>query len=163
MLGAIALTSNTVSIERQKQTWDSLKLSLNGVGLSIACTLGIHLLSIGLVTVFAITVGRIIYIAVLLDDMTEFQGRALDLRISGITPEVSLDLTIIIMALNMTAFIVQPFVAVALAGAIGLMLSVFTKTRGVVILGLLLLIGLRLRDFYWRHCYWLTTFMMKWV
>ena len=143
ILLGIALTTNTVANERQKQTWDSLKLSLNGVSLTLrARWMSVFFRLAPLL--FLITLGRLVYLGLLLDEMVEFQGRALDLRISGITPEVSLDVTIIIMAAHMTAFILLPFVAVALAASIGLVMSVFTRTRSVVILGLLLLIGLRL-------------------
>lgn len=140
---AIAMTTNAISVERRKQTWDSLKLSLSGVGLTLRARWAAVFYRLGWLLA-AITIGRIVYIGVLLDDMTEFQGRALDLRISGITPEISLDLTVIIMSLHMTAFIIYPFVTVALAAAIGLMVSVFTRSRGVVVLGLFLLAGLRL-------------------
>lgn len=143
MILAITFTTNAVAVERQKQTWDSLKLSLHGVGLTLRARWAAVFYRLGWL-LFAITIGRIAYLVILLDDITGFQGRALDLRISGITPDVSLDVTVIVLALSMTAFLIQPFVAVALGAAIGLLISVFTRTRGVVVLGLLLLIGLRL-------------------
>jgi hypothetical protein len=143
MVLAIFMTTNAVSVERQKQTWDSLKLSLVGVSLTLRARWAAVFYRLAPLLV-VITIGRAAYLGVLLSDILEFQGRALDLRISGITPGVSLDVTLIIMALSMTAFLIQPFVAVALGAAIGLLLSVFTRTRGVVILGLLLLVGLRL-------------------
>src|SRR5690606_25445013 len=137
------LTANVIAVERQKQTWDTLKLSLSGVALTLRARWIAVFFKLGWL-LFFITVGRLIYIAILLRDITEFQGRALDLRISGITPEVSLDVTVLIMAAQMTAFVLLPFIAVAFAAAIGLFVSVLTHTRSVVILGLLLLIGLRL-------------------
>ncbi|PJF41976.1 MAG: hypothetical protein CUN55_10760 [Phototrophicales bacterium] len=143
MILAIAMTTNAVNIERQKQTWDSLKLSLAGVGLTLRARWAAVFYRLSWL-LFVITIGRLVYIGILLDDMTEFQGRALDLRISGITPSVSLDLTVIIISLHMTAFVIQPFVAVALAAAAGLVVSVFMRGRGVMILGLGLLIALRL-------------------
>lgn len=143
MVLALFMTANAVTVERQKQTWDSLKLSLVGVGLTLRARWASVFYRLGWLLLI-ITIGRMAYIAIMLEDMTEFQGRALDLRISGITPEVSLDVTVIIMALTMTAFLIQPFVAVALAASVGLLMSVFTKTRGVVVLGMLLLVGLRL-------------------
>lgn len=143
MVLAIFMTTNAVSVERQKQTWDSLKLSLVGVSLTLRARWAAVFFRLAPL-LLVITIGRAIYLGVLIDDILEFQGRALDLRISGITPAVSLDVTLIIMALSMTAFLIQPFVAVALAAALGLLLAVFTRSRGVVILGLLLLVGLRL-------------------
>lgn len=140
---AIALTTNVIALERQKQTWDTLKLSLSGVSLTLRARWIAVFFKLGWLLAL-ITIGRLIYVGLLLDEMVEFQGRALDLRISGITPEVSLDVTVILMAAMMTAFILMPFVAVAVAAAIGIVVSVFTRTRSVVILGLLLLIGLRL-------------------
>ncbi len=143
MVLGVSMTANVVAIERQRQTWDSLRLSLTGVSLTLRARWIAVFFKLGWLLA-AITIGRLVYLAVLLQDMTEFQGRALDLYISGITPEVSLNTSILIMAGLMTAFILQPFVAVGLAAAIGLIVSVFTRTRTVVVLGLLLLIGLRL-------------------
>jgi hypothetical protein len=143
MLFAVAMTANTVAIERQKGTWDSLKMSLSGVSMTLRARWAAVFFRLGWL-LLVISLGRAAYIGLLLDDLVEFQGRALDLRISGITPQVSLDLAVILMAALMTAFILEPFVAVALASAIGLGVSVLTRTRSIVILGLLLLIGVRL-------------------
>ena len=143
MLLAVALTANVVAIERQKQTWDSLKLSLSGVSLTLRARWISVFFKLGWLLA-AITIGRIVYTGLLLRDMTEFQGRALDLYISGITPEISLNVAMLLMAAIMTAFILLPFIAVGLGAAIGLLMSVYTQTRSIVILGMLLLIGLRL-------------------
>ncbi len=143
MLLAIIITTNVVAQERQQQTWDSLKLSLIGVGLMLRARWASVFFRLWWLMA-AITIGRLVYFILMLQDMTEFQGRALDLYISGITPEISLDSAILLMTALMTSFILQPFISVALAAAVGIMISVFTHTRSVVILGLLLLVGLRL-------------------
>jgi hypothetical protein len=140
---ALAMTANVVAVERQKQTWDSLKLT--GVGASL--TLRARWLSVFFRLkwlLFAIFIGRIIYVGLLMRDIVDFQGRALDLYISGITPEISLNVAILLTAAMMTAFIMEPFIAVGLAGAIGILLAVYTRARSVVILGLLTLIGMRI-------------------
>lgn len=140
---ALAMTSNVVAVERQKQTWDSLKLTTVGASLSLRARW---------ISVFfrlkwlllAILIGRLVYIGLLMKDIVDFQGRALDLYISGITPEISLNVAILLMTALMTAFIMMPFIAVGLAAAIGIVLAVYTRARSVVILGLLTLIGLRI-------------------
>lgn len=143
MVLGVALTANVVAIERQKQTWDSLKLSLTGVSLTLrARWISVYFRLWWLLA--AITIGRLVYIGYFLQDMAAFQGRALDLYISGIDPEISLDGAVLLLTALLTAFILQPFIEVGLAAAIGIIVAVFTHTRSVVILGLLLLIGLRL-------------------
>lgn len=143
MVIGVALTANVIAIERQKQTWDSLKLSLTGVSLTLrARWISVYFRLWWLLA--AITIGRLVYIGFFLRDMAEFQGRALDLYISGIDPEISLDGAVLLLTALLTAFILQPFIEVGLAAAIGIIVAVFTHTRSVVILGLLLLIGLRL-------------------
>lgn len=143
MVLAIIITTNVVAQERQQQTWDSLKLSLTGVGLMLRARWASVFFRLWWLMA-AITIGRLVYFVLMLQDLTEFQGRALDLYISGITPEISLDSAILLMTALMTSFILQPFISVALAAAVGIVVSVFTHTRSIVILGLLLLVGLRL-------------------
>lgn len=140
---ALAMTANVIAVERQKQTWDSLKLTTVGASLSLRARW---------ISVFfrlkwlllAILIGRLVYIGLLMRDIVDFQGRALDLYISGITPEISLNVAILLMTALMTAFVMMPFIAVGLAAAVGILLAVYTRARSVVILGLLTLIGVRI-------------------
>ncbi|MCI0712851.1 MAG: hypothetical protein L0154_22030 [Chloroflexi bacterium] len=139
----LTLTSNAVATEEQRGTWDTLKLTLVGVPLTLRARW---------IAVFhqlrwllgAIIIGRIVYLGLLLSDITEFQGRALDLYISGISPEVSLDVAILIMVAFMTAFVMQPVVAVAVSAAIGVILSVTVRSRAMVFILMLLVIGIYL-------------------
>ena len=140
---ALTLTANTVSTEEQRGTWDTLKLTLIGVPLTLRARwiAVFHQLKwlLGL-----IILGRLAFTGMLLYDITDFQGRALDLYISGIAPEVSLDVTILIMVAFMTAFIMQPVIAVALSAALGIVLAVLIRSRALVFVLMLLLIGIYL-------------------
>jgi hypothetical protein len=142
MLLAIAMTTNSIALERQRQTWDSLKLTLVGVGLTLrARWISVFLRLWWLLA--AVTVGRLVYVGFLLDDLTENQGRALDLHIYWIEPEVTLDAAILLLTALVTGFILLPFVGVAIGAALGLLLALLTRSRAIVILGLLVLMGLR--------------------
>lgn len=143
LLLALALTANVIAFEKQKQTWDSLKLTTTGASLTLrARWLSVYFRLWWLLV--PITLGRLVYVGYLLNDLTEFQGRALDLYISGITPEISLDVAILLITAQMTGFVLLPFVAIGLGGAIGLLLAALTRSRSIAILGMLLLVGLRL-------------------
>ncbi|MBI5931670.1 MAG: hypothetical protein HY862_20340 [Chloroflexi bacterium] len=140
---ALAMTSNVIAVERQKQTWDSLKLTTVGASLSLrARWIAVFFRLKWLLLV--ILIGRLVYIGLLMRDIVDFQGRALDLYISGITPEISLNVAILLMTALMTAFVMLPFIAVGLAAAVGILLAVYTRARSVVILGLLTLVGMRI-------------------
>lgn len=139
----LAITTNSIALERQKQTWDSLQISLVGAATNIrARWVSIfYRLRLMLLVVFA---ARLVYIALLMVDMTDFEGRAIDVRIIGISPEVSLEVAVFLLAALMTAAIVQPFVALAFDSAIGMLVAVFTQQRSVGILTTVVLMGARI-------------------
>ncbi len=140
---AMTMTANAVATEQQRGTWDTLKLTLTGVPLTLrARWIAVFHQMWWLLAV--IVLGRMVYLGLLLNDLTEFQGRALDLYISGITPEVSLDGAILLMVAFMTAFVMQPVIAVAVSAAIGVVLSVTIRSRAMVFVLMLLVIGIHL-------------------
>lgn len=142
ILGLI-LTANAVAVEEQRGTWDSLKLTLVGVPLSLRARwiAVFHQLwwLLGIIILL-----RMVFLGLLMRDLMDFQGRALDLYISGITPAVSLDVAILLMVAFMTGFIMQPIIAVAASAALGVILSVTVRSRAMVFIFMLLFIGLYL-------------------
>lgn len=140
---ALTLTANAVSTEEQRGTWDTLKLTIVGVPLTLRAR-WINVFHQLRWLLALIVLGRIAYVGLLLYDITDFQGRALDLYISGITPEVSLDVTILLMVCFMTAFIMLPVVAVAVSAAVGIVMSVVVRSKSLVFVFMLLAIGLYL-------------------
>lgn len=138
---AIALTINFVTLERQKGTWESLQITLVGAGMTIRTrwALVFYRLRWMLLAVF---VARLGYIVLLLNDLTDFEGRAIDVRIIGISPEVSLEVAVFLIAGLMTAAILQPFVALAFDAALGILVATLTGRRNVGILTtVVLLVG----------------------
>ena len=91
---------------------------------------------------------RILLLAGLLWDLTAFQGRYLDLLISGITPDIGIVAAILLLALTMTAALLLPVTSVGLNAAFGVLLSTAVRQRTYVtliqVLYLILRIGLAL-------------------
>ena len=77
---------------------------------------------------------RLGYIFLLLNDATDFEGRALDVRIISIAPEVSLETAVFLLAALITAAVMQPFIALAFDGAVGILVGSVVHSRNVGIL-----------------------------
>jgi hypothetical protein len=139
---ALAITTNTIALERQKGTWDSLQITERGAQISLRArwALVFYRLRWLLLLVF---VARLGFVALLMQDMTDFEGRAVDVRIIGIEPEVSLEMAIILLAALMTAAPLQPFVALAFDAAVGLFVATITQQRSTGILTTVTLMALR--------------------
>lgn len=139
---AIAITTNAIALERQKGTWDSLQITLVGASTSVRARWFsvFYRLRWLLVGVF---LGRLGYFALLMRDMTDFEGRAIDVRIIGISPEISLEAAVFLMAGLMTAAILQPFIALAFDAGLGTLIASVTQRRSVGILTTITLIGAR--------------------
>jgi len=138
---ALAITANTVALERQKGTWDSLQITLVGAASSIRTRWALVFYRLRWL-LGAVVLLRLGYIALLLRDMTDFEGRAIDVRIIGIAPEVTLEVAVFLLAALMTAAILQPFVALAFDASLGLLVAALARRRAVGILTtVFLLIG----------------------
>ncbi|MFP4324292.1 MAG: hypothetical protein ACLFTK_17685 [Anaerolineales bacterium] len=139
---ALALTTNIIALERQKGTWDSLQITERGAGVSVRArwALVFYRLRWVLLLVFLARLG---FVGLLMQDMTDFEGRAIDVRIIGIEPEVSLEVAVFLLAALMTAAILQPFVALAFDAAVGLLVGTVSQQRSTGILTTVVLIALR--------------------
>jgi hypothetical protein len=92
---------------------------------------------------FLLITARIIFIIITLINLTAFQGRYLDLLLSGTTPlgspdtpqPVALSAGILIMAMMMTAALLAPFTAIALNAAVGTLIGTFFSGRLLGTLG----------------------------
>lgn len=140
---ALALTVNSVALERQKGTWESLQVSLVGAATAIRTRWALAFYKLRWILV-ALVIGRLVYVGYLLDDMTEFEGRAIDVRIIGISPEVPLEVAVFLLTALITAAVLLPLVAVALDAAIGMVVATLTQRRAVGVLTSLVLVGGRL-------------------
>jgi hypothetical protein len=140
---AFALTTNTVALERQKGTWETLQITLVGAQTSIRAQwfLVFYRVRWILLGVFLI---RLIYLGLLMKDMTDFEGRAIDVRIIGISPEVSLEVAVFLIAALMTAAVLQPFVVLAFDSGLGILVATLTRRRNAGILTTVVLLVARI-------------------
>lgn len=140
---AIAITTNAVALERQKGTWESLQITTVGAANAIRTrwALVFYRLRWPLAALFILRLG---YIGLLLNDMTDFEGRAIDVRIIGIAPEVTLEVAVFLLAALISAAIMQPFVNIAFDAALGIIVGSVMHRRNVGILSTVVLMGLRI-------------------
>jgi hypothetical protein len=144
---SFSLTIGKVSHETRRQNWDNFRATPDGADLTLRARWAAVFYRLRpLLTVVLIV--RIVLLAGLLWDLTAFQGRYLDLLISGITPDVGIVAAILLVALTMTAALLLPITSVGLNAAFGVLLSTAVRQRTYVtlvqVLYLILRIGLAL-------------------
>ncbi|HUN06591.1 MAG TPA: hypothetical protein PLQ56_08315 [Aggregatilineales bacterium] len=140
---ALAMTVNTVSEQKRRQTWDNLRATEGGVKLGFRtrwATVFYRLRPL-LIAIFAI---RILLIAGILYDLTAFQGRYIDLLLNGVTPDIPPILAALLLAFLMTAGLLLPLTAIGFEAALGLWLSVTFQQRIYSVMAQLIVIALRL-------------------
>lgn len=125
---AVLLTSSTVAEQIRRQNWDSLRATPSGAELMLRARWALVFYRLrGLLGV--VFVARFGLLLLMLYDLTAFQGRYLDLLISGITPDVSLVTAVLLLAFMMTAALLLPFTAVGFDASIGLLIAAQVKAR----------------------------------
>ncbi len=140
---ALTSTSTVVADAMRRQSWDSLRATEEGAAYALrARWVAVFYRLRGLVGV--IIAVRVVLIALLLFDLTAFQGRYLDLLINGITPDVSIFVTILLVALMMTAGLLLPLTSIGFDAAVGLLIAALVQQRTFSTLVQALLIVLRL-------------------
>jgi hypothetical protein len=140
---AFSLTIGKVAREVRRQNWDNLRATPDGADLSMRARWAAVFYRLrGLLGV--VLVLRVLLLAGLLWDLTAFQGRYLDLLISGITPEIGLVAAVPLLALMMTASLLLPITSVGLNAAFGLLLSTMVRQRTYATLVQILYLLLRM-------------------
>ncbi len=125
---AFSLTIGKVAREVRRHNWDNLRATPDGADLSLRARWAAVFYRLrGLLGV--VLAVRVLLLVGLLWDLTAFQGRYLDLLISGITPELGLVAAIVLLALTMTAALLLPFTTVGLNAAFGLLVSTMVRQR----------------------------------
>ncbi len=125
---AFSLTIGKVAREVRRQNWDNVRATPDGADLALRARWAAVFYRLrGLLGV--VLVIRVILLVGLLWDLTAFQGRYLDLLISGITPEIGLVTAIVLLALTMTGALLLPVTALGLNAALGLLLSTAVRQR----------------------------------
>lgn len=127
-LGVLALTVSTVSEHIRRQNWDNLRATENGVELTLrARWAGVFYQLRGLIGVLLLV--RVILILGILYDLTAFRGGYLDRLLNGVTPEISVLVSVPLLAFLMTASLLLPLTGVGFDAAVGLLVSVAVRQR----------------------------------
>jgi len=144
---AFSMTIGKVARETRRLNWDNFRATPDGAYLTLRARWAAVFYRLrGLLTlVIAI---RIVLLLGLLWDLTAFQGRYLDLLISGITPDMSVVGAVLLLALTMTAALLLPVTSAGLNAAFGLLISTGVRqgvyTTLVQVVYILFRIGLAL-------------------
>lgn len=147
---ALTTTVGVISTETQRGTWDTLKVTTNGARLLLKARWAAVFYRLWAVLT-ALLLIRVFFIVVALINLSKFQGRYLDLLLSGTTPlgqpnistELQVVAGIVIMAMMMTASLLAPFTAIAFDAGLGMFIGTLTRGRFIGVLGQLLLILIR--------------------
>ena len=127
-IAASAITGRVIADARRRQTWDKLRATAGGTELALRAqwALTFYRLRGPLGIVLLLRAALIIGI---LYDMTAFQGRYLDLLISGIVPVVPLALAAVLLACAMTAGLLLPLTGIGFDAALGLWVGAAFQMR----------------------------------
>lgn len=147
---ALSANINTISTEAARGTWDTLKITTGGAKLLMKTRWAAVFYQLGW-WLAIVVVARLFFIGVALVNLTQFQGRHLDLLMSGTTPFGTPTMSetgtvvvgITITAMMFTAALLAPFTAVAFDAALGMFVGTLARGRFWGILGQVSLILLR--------------------
>jgi hypothetical protein len=142
-IAALALTANTVSEQKRRQTWDSLRATEGGTKLLLrARWIAVYYRLRPLLALTLLI--RAVLILGILYDLTAFQGRYIDLLVNNITPDVSPVVGVCLLAFVMSASLLLPLTSVGMDAAVGLLISALVQGRVYSILVQIVLVILRL-------------------
>jgi hypothetical protein len=127
-IGAITMTTNTVTEEIRRQTWDNLRATESGAALALRARWASVFYRLRPVLTIVILV-RVVLIAGILYDLTAFQGRYLDLLINGVVPDTSPAIAALLLAFLMTSTLLLPVTGLGFDAAIGLLFSTIVQQR----------------------------------
>lgn len=131
----IIYTSDTVSQEKRRQVWDTLRTTRSGIGLALRArwSAAVFYRLSGLILV--LYVARLILVGLLLYDVTAFGGDYLPIISGGgVTPQLPLVAVIVVQSLSMAASFVLPLTGLGLDAAFGLLLGTLVSQRVFLIL-----------------------------
>ncbi len=155
-LYALGSTSGVISSEVQHGTWDTLKITSDGALLTMKTRWAVVFYRLQLI-LGILLLARLFFVAVALINLTSFQGRYLDLLLSGTVPfgppNVSNDaaaiIGILIMSMMITASLLAPFTSVALDASVGMLLGTLSRGRLLGIIGQVVLLVTRILTTAW--------------
>jgi len=127
-IAAITMTTNTVTEEIRRQTWDNLRATESGAALALRARWASVFYRLRPVLTIVVLV-RVVLIAGILYDLTAFQGRYLDLLINGVVPDTSPAIAALLLAFLMTSSLLLPVTGLGFDAAIGLLFSTIVQQR----------------------------------
>lgn len=119
---ALQLMANVVAGERARGRWEEIKITSHGAEMLVRAHWAALLYRL-LPVIALLMLPRLVFAARMLADVAREQGYYLDFYLSGTTPEIPLELAILMVAGLMTAALLQVPVLLALLAAAGLALS----------------------------------------
>lgn len=142
-VSALTLTVNTVAEQKRRLTWDNLRATEDGAGLTLRTRWASVYYRLRLLLGLVLVV-RIGLIAGILYDLTAFQGRYIDLLVNNVIPDVSPIVGALLLAFLMTASLLLPFTSLGLDAAVGLLISVVVQQRVYSVMTQVIVVLLRL-------------------
>lgn len=140
---AIVYTSGAIGSEKGRQTWDNLRATHSGTGLTLRArwSAAVFYRLTGLIS--AIYLIRLVLVGTIVVDLTAFRGEYLNHLTGGITPELPVIAGVLLLALFMTASFVLPLTAIGFDAAFGLLVSTFVRGRIWVVMTQIFMAALR--------------------
>ncbi len=143
-LTVLLTTISTIGEERRRRVWDNLRMTSAGTALTLRTSWSATVF-FRLRGVFSLLLAvRLVLIGALLFDLTAFQGEYLQNLTGSITPQVSVPVSVLLVALLMTASLLLPITATGFDAAFGLLLSTLVKQRIYIVMTQVLLIAIRI-------------------
>jgi hypothetical protein len=137
---AILYTTSAIGAEKRRQTWDKLRTTGSGTGLTLRAqwSAAVFYRPAGLLAVVYLV--RLVLVGALVYDLTAFRGDYLAYLTGPITPEIPVVLGVVTLALVMTASFVLPLTGMGLDAALGLLASTFVTERIWVVMVQIILV-----------------------
>lgn len=135
---ALNTTVGVVAAEVRNGTWDTLKITTDGVLLTMKARWATAFYRLWLLLT-VLLIARIVFVGIALVDLSSFQGRYLDLLLTGSVPfgppnfpaDASIIVGILVVAMMMTAAILSPFTTIAFDAALGMLIGSIARGRFV--------------------------------
>lgn len=139
----LSMTIGTIGDEQRRQTWDSLRTTSEGAELTMRARWSAVVFYRMRPMLYIVTIARLVLIGAILYDLTAFSGDYLNNLTVSITPQLDMPISVLMVALMMTASLLLPLTGVGMDAAVGLLVSTVAKHRMYVVIGQIALTAIR--------------------
>jgi hypothetical protein len=127
---ALFSVGGAISADQQRGTWDTFKVTSHGAELMVRARWAALFFQTR--WILALLIGaRLLFIGLMLVDLTKNEGDYLELYTFGITPDISLEAAVLLLAAFMAAVLLQIAVVMGLNAALGLLIAVVVHSRNM--------------------------------